>query len=291
MKGRAGGLSCEQSPKVGYVMAATETGFDRWSTEELLGKLREAEAKGDEEQAEAIREELVRRHTGLVRAIAAEFSFTGEPFDDLVQAGYLGLLGAVANFDLARGTKFSTYATHLIKGEIRHYIRDKHGSVHVPLWIRSLASKVTEAQDHLYQTLGRPPTLEEIARHLGVKPGAVREALKARDAMTYVSLDAERRAYDPRPRFDLEEVLAEEKGELPLEVRLRIATAVERLSELQRRIIEGLFYQGKSQSEVGKEVGLTQRQVSRLKERILKELKQQLFGDTFPSKDNQDVEE
>jgi len=187
-------------------MAATETGFDRWSTEELLGKLREAEAKGDEEQAEAIREELVRRHTGLVRAIAAEFSFTGEPFDDLVQAGYLGLLGAVANFDLARGTKFSTYATHLIKGEIRHYIRDKHGSVHVPLWIRSLASKVTEAQDHLYQTLGRPPTLEEIAHHLGVKPGAVREALKARDAMTYVSLDAERRVYDPRPRFDLEEV-------------------------------------------------------------------------------------
>ncbi|HAF71524.1 MAG: RNA polymerase sigma factor [Acetothermia bacterium 64_32] len=267
------------------------TGFDRLSTEELLARLREAEAKGEEELADSIRQELVQRHTGLVRAIAAEFSFTGEPIEDLVQAGYLGLLGAVANFDLARGTKFSTYATHLIKGEIRHYVRDKHGTVHVPMWIRSLASRVTQAQDHLYQALGRPPTLEEIAGHLKLKPGVVREALKARDAMTYVSLDAERRAHDPRPSFDLEDILTEEGGELPLEVRLRIAGAVERLSELQRRIIEGLFYQGKSQSQVGKEVGLSQRQVSRLKDRILKELKEELFGEPSSSKGGKDVEE
>jgi RNA polymerase sigma-B factor len=248
------------------------------SAEALLARLREAETRGDEQLAARLREELVRRHVGLVRSIAAEFSFTGEPFEDLVQAGYLGLLGAVANFDLAKGTKFSTYASHLIKGEIRHWIRDKYGAVHVPLWIRELSSKVTAAQDRLYLRLGRPPTLEEIAQELGVEACKVREALKAREAMTYISLDAGRRAYDPHPTFDLEEFLGREEGKLPVEVRLRVARAIERLGELQRRIIEGLFYQGKSQAEVGKEVGLSQRQVSRLKDKILKELREELFG-------------
>ena len=272
-------------------MRSSKAEFDQLSTEEMVEQLREAEAKGNRDRAEALREELVRRHMGLVRSIAAEFAFTGEPFEDLVQAGYLGLLGAVANFDLARGTKFSTYATHLIKGEIRHYVRDKHGAVHVPLAVRALAGKVTETQDRLFQRLGRPPTLEEIAEELGVKPEAVREALKARDAMTYVSLDAGRRAHDPNPDFDLEGLLAAEEGDLPFEVRVRIARAVERLSELQRRIIEGLFYQGKSQTEVGREVGLSQRQVSRLKERILAELRKELFGNGGPSRGKPDVEE
>jgi len=272
-------------------MSTFKTGFGRFPTEELLEQLREAEAQGDQDRAEAIREELVRRHIGLVRYIAAEFTFTGEPFEDLVQAGYLGLLGAVANFDLARGTKFSTYATHLIKGEIRHYVRDKHGSVHVPIAVRALAGKVTEAQDRLYQRLGRPPTLEEIAEELKVKPEAVREALKAREAMTYVSLDAGRRAHDPNPDFDLEGLLAAKESDIPLDVRVRIVRAVERLSTLQRRIIEGLFYQEKSQAEVGKEVGLSQRQVSRLKARILEEIKRELFGTEGPAKGNRDMEE
>ncbi|HEC63263.1 MAG TPA: sigma-70 family RNA polymerase sigma factor [Candidatus Acetothermia bacterium] len=252
--------------------------FEKLSSEELLAQLREAEARGEDRLAAQLREELVRRHVGLVRSIAAEFSFTGEPFEDLVQAGYLGLLGAVANFDLAKGTKFSTYATHLIKGEIRHWIRNKYGAVHVPLWIRELSTKVTAAQDRLYLELGRPPTLEEIAQDLGVHPAKVREALKAREAMTYISLDANRRAYDPHPTFDLEKFLGQEERELPLEVRLRVAKAVEKLTELQRRIIQGLFYHGKSQAEVGKEVGLSQRQVSRLKDKILKELREELFG-------------
>ncbi|MGC9530476.1 MAG: sigma-70 family RNA polymerase sigma factor [Candidatus Bipolaricaulaceae bacterium] len=252
----------------------------RKPTERLLQQLRDLEVagRGEEQAAEHLREELVRRHAGLVRSVAANFTFTGEPIEDLVQAGYLGLLGAVANFDLARGVKFSTYATHLIMGEIRHYVRDKHGSVHVPLWIRGLASKVKDAQDGLYQELGRPPALEEIAAALGVTPNMVREALKARDAMTYVSLDAQRRADDPRPSFSLEEFAAAREG-LPQDVALRIAGAVERLSELKRQIVEGLFYQGKTQTEVGREVGLPQRQVSRMKDRILRQLREELFGD------------
>ncbi|MFO8034225.1 MAG: sigma-70 family RNA polymerase sigma factor [Candidatus Bipolaricaulota bacterium] len=249
-------------------------------TETLLAELRRLEAGGQGGGSEwtALQDELVRRHAGLVRSVAAQFRFTGEPIEDLVQAGYLGLLGAVANFDLARGTKFSTYATHLIKGEIRHYIRDKYGSIRVPQWVRAVSQRVRECQDQLYQEKGRPPTLEEIAKALEVGTDTVAEALKSRDAMTYVSLDAERRATDPSPSLDLQRLLAADSAQLPLEVRLRIAAAVERLSDLQRKIIDGLFYQGRTQADVGEEVGLPQRQVARMKERVLKEMSEQLFG-------------
>jgi len=242
-----------------------------------LHRLEQSGAQGSEAW-KSLQDELISRHVGLVRSVAAQYVFTGEPLEDLVQAGYIGLLGAAANFDLARGTKFSTYATHLIKGEIRHYIRDKHGHVRIPQWVRALSQQVRNCQDRLYQQYGRPPTLEEIAAALDVLPDVVAEALKARDAMTYVSLDAERRAGDPAPSVDLGRLLSGEGKQLPLDVRLRIAAAVERLSELQRTIIEGLFYEGRTQADVGKEVGLPQRQVARMKERVLKQMSEELFG-------------
>ncbi len=249
-------------------------------TEALLGELRTLEESGQSGSQEwaALQSELVSRHEGLVRSVAAQFRFTGEPMEDLVQAGYLGLLGAVANFDLKRGTRFSTYATHLIKGEIRHYIRDKHGHIRVPQWVRALSQRVRECQDRLYQEKGQPPTLEEIAEELEVSPETVAEALKARDAMTYVSLDAERRSSDPSPTLNLSRLLSSDSEKLPLEVRLRIAAVVERLSNLQRRIIDGLFYQGRTQADVGEELGLPQRQVARVKDRVLREMSEQLFG-------------
>lgn len=262
-------------------MAAEKRRLRDVDTESLLAQLRDAECSGGGSGSEvaSLQDEIARRHAGLVRSVAYQFKFTGEPLEDLVQAGYLGLLGAVANFDLARGTKFSTYATHLIKGEIRHYIRDKYGQVRVPQWVRALSKKVGDCQDRLYQEKGRPPTLEEIAAALEVTPETVSEALKARDAMTYVSLDAERRASDPAPSVDLKRLLSGDRSQLPLEVRLRIASAVERLSDLQRKIIEGLFYQGRTQTEVGDEVGLPQRQVAREKERVIKAMREQLFGE------------
>ncbi len=262
------------------MMGERRSDWEDKATETLLAELRKLEEVGGQGSQEwsALQNELVSRHVGLVRSVAAQFVFTGEPLEDLVQAGYIGLLGAVANFDLARGTKFSTYATHLIKGEIRHFIRDKHGHVRIPQWVRALSQQVRQCQDRLYQHYGRPPTLEEIAAELDVSTDTVGEALKARDAMTYVSLDAERRAGDPAPSIDLSRLLAAESKQLPLEVRLRIAAAVERLSELQRKIIDGLFYQGRTQADVGKEVGLPQRQVARMKDRVLKQMSEELFG-------------
>ena len=105
------------------------------SNEEVIRLLRTSGVSSEKplprEQILGLQEEIVRRNVGLVKSLALRFVNSGEPLDDLIQAGYIGLLNAVANFDLARETRFSTYATYLILGEIRHYIRDRHSTIRI----------------------------------------------------------------------------------------------------------------------------------------------------------------
>ncbi len=247
------------------------------TNEELLDLLERAtEGDVDPDELSRLREEIVRRNVGLVKSIALEFTHSGEDLEDLIQAGYIGLLNAVANFDLSRKVRFSTYASHLIRGEIRHYIRDKHAPVHVPQWVQAMNRRVTEAEEEFFKREGRPPTLQELAARVGVEERQLVEILRGREAMTYVSIDEKRRAEDPQPPIpSIDHFVSEEEG-LPLDVRMRIVAAIERLGELQRQVVEGIFYQGKSQAEVGKELGMSQRQVSRMKEAVLKELREKL---------------
>lgn len=244
------------------------------STEELLGELAQRTSRGEEgETVRLLKEEIVQRNVGLVTSIAKEFLHSGEPLEDLVQVGYIGLLNAVHNFELKRGNKFSTYATYLIKGEIRHYIRDKHGTVRIPQWIQELNYRVNEAEERLLAQQGRFPTIGELAEELNMAEEGIREVLKTRNSMSYVSIDQQRRADDPRPTVDIAKIKSLHEESFPWEQRVRIMAAIERLSDLQQKVIQGLFYSQKSQTEVGQEVGLSQRQVSRLKDEIMRELK------------------
>ncbi|MEW5826732.1 MAG: sigma-70 family RNA polymerase sigma factor [Candidatus Bipolaricaulota bacterium] len=243
--------------------------------EEILARL--ASATGPERAA--LEEQVVARNVGLVKSIALRFTYSGEPLDDLIQAGYIGLLNAMANFNLARNTKFSTYASHLVQGEIRHYIRDRHTTIRIPQWVQSMNRRIKEAEEAFFQDAGHPPTLEELARSLDLTPEQLAAVLRGRDAMTYVSIDRERRASDPNPTPPtLEEVLHDRAGDgMPHDLRLRIAAAIERLATLQQEVVHGLFYHGKSQSELGEDLGISQRQVSRIKEKALDELREALF--------------
>jgi len=252
---------------------------DELANEELIERLRDAKERGDSESASALQDELARRNVGLVKSIAARFLGSGEPLDDLVQAGYIGLLNAVANFDLARNTRFSTYATHLIQGEIRHYIRDKYSTIRIPQWVQAMNRRLKQAEDGFFQEVGRPPTLIELAGRLDITPDQLTALLRGRESMTYISIDQERRNSDPNPAPPVYETLFTADGDLPFDVRMRILVAIEQLEEMQRRIVEGLFYQGKSQSEVGEELGISQRQVSRLKDRTLREMRHTLGGE------------
>ena len=249
------------------------TPFAASSNEELIGLLQQAKSLADSAE---LREEIVRRNVGLVKSVAVKFLSSGEPLDDLIQAGYIGLLNAVANFDLARNTRFSTYASYLIQGEIRHFIRDKHSTIRVPQWVQTMNRRVKEVEEAFFQQEGRPPTMAELASRLDLTEEQLTTLLRGRETMTYVSIDQQRRSSDPNPAPPTVEHLMARRDDLPFDVRMRILVAIEQLTEIQRLVIEGLFYEGKSQSEVGKELGMSQRQVSRLKDRILDEMKDSL---------------
>jgi len=246
----------------------------------LLQQMRGRRAAGGSapSRASALQEEIVRRNVGLVKSIALRFLHSGEPLDDLIQAGYIGLLNAVANFDLAKETRFSTYATYLIRGEIRHYIRDKHSTIRIPQWVQTMNRRIKETEEAIFQETGRPPTLAELAHRLDLTEDQIAALLRGRESMTYVSIDRVRREHDPNPSPPSIENLIPSADELPHDVKMRVLIAIDQLSEMQQQVIRGLFYHGKSQSEVGDELGVSQRQVSRMKNRILAEMRDNLDG-------------
>ena len=134
--------------------------------------------------------------------------------------------------------------------------------------------RIKEAEEDIFQQQGRPPTLSELAAKVELLEEQVKMLLRGRESMMYVSIDQDRRSGDPNPApLTMEHLIAESEG-LPFDIRMRILAAIEQLTDIQQRVIEGLFYQGKSQSEVGKEMGISQRQVSRMKEGILSELRE-----------------
>lgn len=255
-----------------------ESQFSILDNEQLLQALHSAKkGRADPDYLSDLQRQIVSRNVGLVKSIALKFLYSGEPLDDLIQAGYIGLLNAVTNFDLARKGKFSTYANHLIMGEIRHYIRSKHTTVRIPQWVQLMNRKLNEAQEEIFQQEGRPPKISELAERLEITEQGVAELLKGRDTMTYVSIDQYRREEDPHPSLpDITRVYEGQEG-LPLEMRMRIIAAIDELSLLQQEVIKGLFYQGKSQSQVGQQLGIPQRKVSRIKAHTMDEIKGKLF--------------
>ncbi len=258
------------------------------SNEELLEEIEKLEARKEDAENDSelgainekigeLKDQLIEQNIGLVKSIAGDFTHSGLDFEDLRQAGYIGLLNAVENYDLNEGAKFSTYASHLIKGEVRHHVRDEQPSVHIPQWVKRLNKKIKKAEQRIYQETGEFPTIEEISEELNIEEDGVREVLKARDSMTYVSIDRERRESDPRPEYiDYEKIRSKHKEDLPLEFKVRIADAIEKLTEVQQQVVKGLFYEEQTQEEVGEDIGTSQRQVSRIKSRVLDQLKDQL---------------
>jgi len=144
--------------------------------------------------------------------------------------------------------------------------------------------RIKEAEEILFKDHGRAPKLEELASSLDLTTDQLAALLRGRESMTYVSIDRDRRATDPNPSPpSLDEVLPPSREDMPLDTRLRIAVAIEELAEIQRQIIDGLFYRGKSQSEVGQELGISQRQVSRIKNRALSDLRDTLRRTADPA--------
>ncbi|MDX6703970.1 MAG: polymerase sigma-B factor [Baekduia sp.] len=200
------------------------------------------------------RTETIEAHLPLVRSIAQRYVRHGEPLEDLVQAGTVGLIKAVDRFDPGRHRDLAALARPSIEGEIRHHLRDGGGGPHVPRTDRELAARVGAVSTELTARLHRPPTRPELAAAAGVDEARVVRALQAQGAARAVSLDERDGERTPARRAEAEAA----------EARVLLETGWERLDERERRLLELRYREDRSQSEIAAELGLSQAHVSRL---------------------------
>ncbi len=157
--------------------------------------LRRYHVEGDRDA----REMLVQRHLPLVRALARRYAGRGEPLEDIEQVGAIGLLKAIDRYELSREVALTTYATPNVVGEIKRHFRDRGWAIRIPRGLQELNSRMSGAVESLTSTLGRPPTVAEIARRAGREPGA-----GARGARGGVGVRADVALRDPLREGDLD---------------------------------------------------------------------------------------
>jgi len=224
-----------------------------------------------------IRDQLVIMHQNLVRFLAGKFANRGEPLEDLVQVGVIGLINAIDRFDPDRGTKFSTYATPTIVGEIRRHFRDKAWSLKVPRRLQELNLAANKAAESLSQRLGHPPTIQEIAQAVGATEEETLEAIELGNAYDTVSLDS-KLAYEGEsaPLTLAEFVGAIDGGLENIDTYGDLRQAVDCLEPREKAIIYYRFFKDMSQTEVAKRLSISQMHVSRLQQKALRRLKELL---------------
>ena len=213
------------------------------------------------------RDRLVEELMPLVRSLANRYAGRGEPTEDLVQVGAIGLVKAIDRFDLEKGVELSTYAVPTIVGEIRRHFRDRSWSVHVPRRMKELSLRVSRLVDDLSAELGRAPTVAELAEAADVEEEDVVEALETARAHTPASLSTPVDASGELTLIDL--IGAEETGYEALERGSVVRTGLEGLEERERRIVVLRFLKGMTQSEIAAELDISQMHVSRLLRRAL----------------------
>ncbi|MGC8864069.1 MAG: SigB/SigF/SigG family RNA polymerase sigma factor [Armatimonadota bacterium] len=222
-----------------------------------------------------LRERLVMMHQNLVRFLAGKFANRGEPLEDLVQVGMIGLINAIDRFDPDRGTKFSTYATPTIVGEIRRYFRDKAWSLKVPRRLQELNQAANKVAEELSHKLGHPPTIQEIAKQLGATEEETLEAIELGNAYETVSLDGGLLHEDESAPASLGEFLGGSDLSLQsIESYGDLKHAIDSLDPRERAIIYYRFFRNMSQTEVAKRLNVSQMHVSRLQHKALRKLRE-----------------
>jgi len=250
-----------------------KSGVAEWTEEETEELFRQYIQTRDPK----IRDQLVMMHQNLVRFLAGKFANRGEPLEDLVQVGVIGLINAIDRFDPTRGTKFSTYATPTIVGEIRRHFRDKAWSLKVPRRLQELNLAANKAAEELSQRLGHPPTIQEIAKEIGASEEETLEAIELGNAYDTVSLDSKLAYEGESAPLTLAEFVGDVDGSLQsIETYGDLKQAIECLEPREKAIIYYRFFKDMSQTEVAKRLNISQMHVSRLQQKAVKRLKELL---------------
>ena len=225
--------------------------------------------QGDKEA----RDTVFKENAGLVYSMAKRFAGRSVEMEDIVQIGSIGLLKAIDRFDISYDVKFSTYAVPMILGEVRRYLRDNN-SIRVSRSLRDTAYKALSARELLTKKILREPTIMEIADEVGISKEEITYAMDA--IQSPVSL------YEPvytdggDPLCVMDQISDKKNREENWVEQLSLSEAMKRLPVRERRIIDMRFFEGKTQTEVAGEVGISQAQVSRLEKNALKAMKSYL---------------
>jgi RNA polymerase sigma-B factor len=228
------------------------------------------EAYRDRGERRAI-ERILSMHGKILNCIVRRHAASScEPYEDLLQVGYVGLLKAVKGYKTDSEAKFSSYAYAMVNGELRHHFRDTE-LVKKPRWARSLYARVSEANAKLTAELGRPPLVEEIAKEVNLSTEGVLELMKLFRDTIAVSLDGG----NEEGGVDVSAIksVQYETFSLPIEDRIVLEQALESLTELQRKVVYLFFYKDLSQTEIGRRLSLPQRKISRIIASALKALR------------------
>jgi RNA polymerase sigma-B factor len=220
--------------------------------------------------APADRESLIESHLPLAKSVARRYVGRGVELDDLVQVGAVGLVKAANRFDPRRGVSFRAFAEPTIEGEIRHHLRDRSGPVRIPRELQRLGKRLRGRQSELAASLGRAPTLSELADAVDADTGQVERALAAERARESVSL--------PAPEDGAEAVLTPEPY-ADSDDRLLLTERMHVLDERERQIVYLRFHGDMTERQIAREVGISQAHVSRLLAGALTKLRAELAED------------
>jgi RNA polymerase sigma-B factor len=224
----------------------------------------------------AVRDKAIRAWLPLAHHLAQRYAGRGEPVDDLFQVASVGLIKAIDRFDPGVGSDFAGFAIPTVVGEIKRHFRDRTWSIRVPRRLQEMRLTITAATSTLTHTLGRSPTVAEIAAELEVTEEEVLEGLEGGRAYTAASLSAPVRAGDDTTLAD---TLGAEDNEYELaEARIALGPALACLTEREQKIIMLRFYGNLTQTQIAEQVGISQMHVSRLLSGALVKLRQQLDG-------------
>lgn len=247
--------------------------WDKKLTRELFRRYR----LEDDEEA---RDELITMYLNLVKYLASRFRNRGEPIDDLIQVGTIGLIKAIDRFDTGREVEFTTYATPTIVGELKRHFRDKGWAIKVPRRLQELSFKVNRAVDALTQRLQRSPTIEEIAKELEVTTEEVLEAMETSEAYNFVSLESDRG--DGSDSFSILEYIGKDDQLMAtVEDRTTLAAALKFLTPQEQRVLYLRFFEGLTQTEIARKLDISQMQVSRLLRKTLKVLRDNIVREPY----------
>ncbi|MDD3404308.1 MAG: SigB/SigF/SigG family RNA polymerase sigma factor [Hespellia sp.] len=229
--------------------------------------------EGDKEA----RQQLVQENTGLVWCVVRRFYGRGTEKEDLFQIGVIGLLKAIDKFDLSFDVKFSTYAVPMISGEIKRFLRDD-GMIRVSRSLKELSSQIFMARERIIAADGHEPTLEELAEVLHVEKEMVVQAMEASVEVDSIYRPIYQKDGDEIELVDrLEDKNRKEEGVLN---HLLLMQLLNILGSKERKLIYMRYFEERSQTQIGNEMGMTQVQVSRMEKKILEKLRADVYFST-----------